>query len=984
MIRKYEPDVWREIKRIAAEALEQSREDRPGFIERACSRAEVRSGVEELIRANQAADGFLDEGAGQTGSSIGHGLDDGGAARSGLAPEAAAIDRFVLHEKIGEGGFGEVFRAEQQEPIRRDVAIKILKRGMDSREVLRRFEAEKRALARLEHDGIARIYDGGETAQGLPFIAMELVQGAPLTTYCNEKSLPLAQRIDLFLAACDAVQYAHQRGLIHRDLKPSNLLVENSGATATLKVIDFGIAKVVANRGDDQTYTAPSQFLGTPMYMSPEQFSSPGDVDTRADVYALGAVLYELCSGARPFAAEALRELGPADLQRFIETEEPAGFAAQSAVPRELQWIIRKAMAKDRRERYESVGSLADDLRRWHDGEPVVAAPPGGTYRMRKFAARHRGLIGAVAATFAALAIGLAAAAYGLYQADQQRDRAIAAQQEAETQRDRAIEAEADAIAQRDAAESVTDFLQDMLAEADPAMGGGRDLTVAELLENSAVAIADNPPESPQVEAAVRQSIGRTLALMGKHDLAQPHLDEAVRLMDEVYGPTSFDALKAREYLVHNLVGAMRIDEAMLIMEAAEAKVDLEDERGAEQYARFLYLRASTRKNYTREYDEAEAELREAIDIMEELDVDPAFVARAEGELAIVFSRQGRHEEAEALLRAAIEDAIEIHGPRSAHVGGMKRNLGVILPNTGKFEESLALLRESVAITRDTHGAEHPATVSAEINYANRLLERGGIAEAGPMLEELLPRMERVVGTDALSFGYANITMSRYLMAVKRPADAIRYVQRGIEILSNTVGPRHEHTATAIFSLCRAQMAACDFAEARKTAELVVDIYIERFGRAHPFVAIAIEGLAEIEMNLNEHDEGRRRFQEAVDILATLGPRGLRDYAHTHSSWADWEMQLKNPSRAMELLEEAIATHQEIQPPDRRGFLRDRERRAECLAALGERETALERLREIEAELRELTPRDERLETRTANAIADLSEAPLHEEGNGR
>ncbi|MFM9031120.1 MAG: serine/threonine-protein kinase, partial [Opitutaceae bacterium] len=328
------------------------------------------------------------------------------------------VGRYRLLEALGEGGWGSVYLAEQTEPVRRRVALKVIKLGMDTRSVLARFEGERQALALMDHPNIARVLDGGATASGRPFFAMELVRGLRITDYCARHRRGVRERLELFRQVCAAVQHAHQKGIIHRDLKPSNILVAGEGSEAAVKVIDFGIAKSMHGRLADATiHTGLDQAIGTPAYMSPEQLESGGlDLDTRTDIYSLGVVLHELLAGRPPFDPAELERAGPDGLRRIILDREPPPLA-RAAVPGgvpaeelrgELEWITIKAMEKGRDRRYESAAALSDDIGRFLANEPVLARWPSRTYVIRKFVARHRVGVGAAAAVLLSLCAGIA------------------------------------------------------------------------------------------------------------------------------------------------------------------------------------------------------------------------------------------------------------------------------------------------------------------------------------------------------------------------------------------------------------------------------------------------------------------------------------------------------------------------------------------------------------------------------------------------
>src|SRR5262245_17903383 len=392
---------------IFAQALEiGSAADRAAFLNLACGdNLGLRADVEALLRADARSGDLLD---------LPETLPD--TINRWSEESGSVIGSYKLLEQIGEGGFGVVFMAEQTAPVRRKVALKVLKPGMDTRQVVTRFEAERQALALMDHPNIARVFDGGAAASGRPYFVMELVKGVPITAFSDESHLPVRQRLGLFLDVCAAVQHAHQKGIIHRDIKPSNVLVSSHDGVPVVKVIDFGVAKAVGQQLTDKTvYTQLDQMVGTPLYMSPEQAGQSGlDVDTRTDVYALGVLLYELLTGLTPFDGERLKAAGYDEVRRIIREEEPArpsmrlctlGHEADTVSanrqtdPRhlsrllrgELDWIVMKALEKDRCRRYESASAFAADVGRYLNDEPVLACSPSAGYRLRKFARRNRG-----------------------------------------------------------------------------------------------------------------------------------------------------------------------------------------------------------------------------------------------------------------------------------------------------------------------------------------------------------------------------------------------------------------------------------------------------------------------------------------------------------------------------------------------------------------------------------------------------------------
>ncbi len=512
------------MKEVFFEASERFGADRVAYLDDACrDDAELRAEVEAFLTAAEHTKGIL-----QTAEMVDE--------RVTLAEHPGGhVGRYKLLEQIGEGGFGVVFMAEQQTPVVRRVALKIIKLGMDTRQVVARFEAERQALAMMDHPNVAKVFDGGATDTGRPYFVMELVKGTPITDYCDQNNLNIRQRLELFDQVCQAVQHAHQKGLIHRDLKPSNVLVSTQDDKPVAKVIDFGIAKATQARLTEKTlFTEFRQLIGTPEYMSPEQAEGGLDIDTRSDVYSLGVLLYELLAGSPPFDPRELRSKAFAEMQRIIrEVQPPApstrlgatkdtlpSIAAHRAIePRklaalvrgELDWIVMKCLEKDRSRRYETANALAMDLSRYLSDQPVLACPPSVRYRFGKFARRHSAVIATAGTIVGILVLATAVSTWEAVRATRAEEVTL---REAQTQK------ASDAV------------LRGILSQ-------GKAVTVRELLIGASRQMdAGSLKEHPEIEAEVRRTIGD--ALWGNDDAtAEANLRKSLALSQQVSGPDS-------------------------------------------------------------------------------------------------------------------------------------------------------------------------------------------------------------------------------------------------------------------------------------------------------------------------------------------------------------------------------------------------------------------------------------------------------------
>jgi len=489
-------------------------------------------------------------------------------ASFGISAEqpGAQIGRYKLLSVLGEGGMGFVYLAQQEHPIKRQVALKIIKPGMDSARVITRFEAERQALALLDHPNIAHVYDAGATENGRPYFVMEYVEGLPITEHCDRHKLTIEDRLSLFLQVCHAVQHAHQKGIIHRDIKPSNILVLAQDEQVVPKIIDFGVAKAISQPLTERTlFTEQGQLFGTPEYMSPEQaYMASEDIDTRSDIYSLGVMLYVLLTGVLPFDSAALREGGIDHIRQVIRQTEPktpstrltslgdqAKEVAQSRrtqvatlarrLHKELEWIPLKAMRKERTERYQSVSELADDIENYLKGAPLIAGPPSTVYQLKKFVRRNRALVMGFAAVLLVLVAGIVVST--IFAIGQARARARAEQQET-------------------VARAISDFLTTVLVpSASPFDPVGRQAAQS-FAKIASEGLEAKFSDMPLVEAAIRSALGNAYRMLGDLDTCEQYLERALQIQQELLGQEHLDTLNTMHFLVRLRVNQARCDQA--------------------------------------------------------------------------------------------------------------------------------------------------------------------------------------------------------------------------------------------------------------------------------------------------------------------------------------------------------------------------------------------------------------------------------------
>jgi serine/threonine protein kinase/tetratricopeptide (TPR) repeat protein len=725
------------LRELFLAALKVPAGGREAYLRQACTgTGDLRERVELLIQAHEELGSIAPSAEAEVGPTIDQPMTE---------TPGTLIGPFKLLEQIGEGGFGIVFMAEQQQPIRRKVALKILKPGMDTRQVIARFEAERQALALMEHPNIARVLDAGQTSSRRPYFVMDLVKGIPITEYCDQNQLPVRERLELFVHVCQAVQHAHQKGIIHRDIKPSNVMVTLHDGTPTPKIIDFGVAKALGQQLTDKTlYTGFAQLIGTPMYMSPEQAALSGlDVDTRSDIYSLGVLLYELMTGTTPFDKERFSKAGYDEMRRIIREEEPPkpstristlGQGATTVSTQrkcdskrlsqlfrgELDWVVMKCLEKDRNRRYETANSLGADIRHYLCDEPVLACPPAMGYRLKKFWHRNRGLVSATAVVLVCLVVGIVGTSWGLLQA-------VQAQSDAERDADAAGQARRAEELQRELAEKEKARAEENLKQAR--------LAVDKLFTRVAQDMANKPHMEEIRRALLVDALQFYQGFLAQKGTDPEMRHETARAYSRVAG-------------IQQMLGHSPEAEAAGRQAVALMKKLVDDLPGVPAYrVDLVEFRASLAYflNFTLHHEEDAEVRRQVLADAQKLAADfptvPAYqrrVAYAETDLGnALMMPLGRLKEAEQHYRQAVAAWKRLEGdfPREAvdHYGISHSRLwlGVVLTGMGRLPEAEPELRQAVAL-RERLVAQFPddAGLKAHLaharHYLGSLLRRAG------------------------------------------------------------------------------------------------------------------------------------------------------------------------------------------------------------------------------------------------------------------
>ena len=737
------------------------------------------------------------------------------------------IGPYKILDFLGEGGMGVVYLAEQEQPIRRKVALKVVKLGMDTKEVIARFESERQALAMMNHPNIAQVHDAGTTERGAPYFVMEHVAGIPITDYCDKHRLSTRERLEIFIPVCQAIQHAHQKGIIHRDIKPSNILVTVQDGKAAPKIIDFGVAKATNQRLTEKTvFTQQGYLIGTPEYMSPEQAEMTGlDVDTTTDIYSLGVLLYQLLVGALPFDAGRLRRAGYDEIRRIIREEEPPkpttrlsslGQSGNGIAERrrtdvasltkdlrgDLDWVTMKAMEKDRMRRYASSSELAADIERHLKNEPVLACPPGSAYRVRKFVRRHRMGVSIAAA---AVVVLIAFVVMTLVQAKR-----------VARERDRANR-------EADSAKQVSDFLVGLFKVSDPREARGNTVTAREILDRGASKVDQNLKDRPLEQARLMNTMGRVYDELGLYEQALPLLESALAARRRVLGEEHLDV--------------------------AESLADL-----------------GTAKYHTGEYDVARSLIEQSMAIRNQLlGPESPLVASSLHDLGTLRYSRGEYDAARALLERALAIREKITAGGADDVANTLNSLGAIAFKSGNYTEAGRLWERTLAIREKTLSPNHPLIAQTLNNIAVLHTSTGDAAGARPLLERAVRIQEKVLGPKHPDLASGLMNVGDIVLALGDDIGAKAYYARAVAILEE-INPGNPELARSLDGLAGITLRQGDAGAARHLYERSLALREKVLGPKHPEAAYSMTGLAECARRQGREKEAQTLYERALTL----------------------------------------------------------------------------------------------------------------------
>ncbi len=854
-----EPERWAAIESLYQAALERDPAERSLWLRQACSDdAVLLREVESLLAcagASLSNPAARPEMAKLWAQLAGDSDTDAHSPSVALDADAgipsalpSVIGRYRILRLVGEGGMGIVYEAEQEQP-RRTVALKVIKSGLTDPKLIRRFEQETLALGRLQHPGIAQIYEAGTAESGFgpqPYFAMEFIRGQALIEYADAHQLNTRQRLDLMAKICDAVHHAHQRGIIHRDLKPGNILVDETGQP---KVLDFGVARATDSDARVTRETDLGQLVGTLAYMSPEQvLADPLELDTRSDVYALGVILYELLAGRLPYKISPKLH----EAVQTIREEEPTALRAVSSAYRgDIETIAGKALEKDRTRRYGSAAELAADIRRYLRDEPIMARPASATYQLKKFARRHKALVLGVASVFIVLIAGIVVST---------RE---AARANAESATSRAI----------------SEFLQnDLLAQASaanqarPNTKPDRDLKVRTALDRAAARITGRFDRQPQVEAAIRDTIGKTYLELGLYPEARKQLERALDLQRRVLGPKNPETLKAMSRI---------------------------------GYVDFLQGK----------YPEAEKLLAHTLEIERRvLGLENPDTLKSIMSLASVYFEEAKYAQAEAFDRQALEIGRRVSGPEHPDTLKSMNNLANVYWAEGKYTQAEALHNQVLKIRLRVLGPVHPETLSSTINLANVYFDEGKYVQAEVLYNRTLETERGAQGPEHPDTLISMNNLGSVYVAEGKYAQAEALYSQTLEIRRRVLGPEHRYTLSAMENVAVAYAAQGKYKQAEALFIQCLETERRVLGQEHPAVLDTVLTAASMYQR-----QGKYTLAETYSAQSLTGRRHALGSEHpdTMASAADLALAYQSQGKfgeAEPLAREALEFNRKTQP----------------------------------------------------------------------
>jgi serine/threonine protein kinase/Tfp pilus assembly protein PilF len=841
-------------------ALQLPLDRRLTYIKAACGTdTELLQRVQKLLQAHEQGTGPLEEPAVPTPSGK-------PTIVLELTPTEKPGDKigpYKILQQIGEGGCGVVYMAEQEVPVRRRVALKVIKLGMDTRQVIARFEAERQALALMDHPNIAKVFDAGSTETGRPYFVMELVRGIKITDYCDQNNLATKERLELFVHICRAIQHAHQKGIIHRDIKPSNVLVTLHDGVPVPKVIDFGIAKATDQKLTDKTlFTQFEQFIGTPAYMSPEQAEMTSlDIDTRSDIYSLGVLLYELLTSRTPFDAKELMAAGLDAMRRAIREKEPprpstrlstmlvgdlTTIARQrhSEPPKlihmlrgDLDWIVMKTLEKDRTRRYDTANGLAMDVQRYLSDEAVLARPPSQLYRFQKMVRRNKLACTATAAVAASLIIGLGLSTWLFFREKAARH-----------------------IATREATRSqqVAQLLEDSLKGVGPSVALGHDTQLLrEIMDRAVERVSKDLSEQPDVQAELCNTIGEVYRAIGETSKAEQMHREARSLQGKTASAgRGGDATVTLNDLALVLFDQGKFKEAeSLQREVLELRRKAHGNEHADVAETLNNLGLVLRRE--NKLAEAEDVHRQALTIQRKIFGDEhLYNAASLNNLGLVLREEGKLPEAENSFREALAMLKKLKGEEDPAVALTLDNLGFVLREEGKLEEAETLARQAVAMQKKLLPAEHPAIATALNNLALVLARENKVAEAETLHREALAIRRKAWNNSHLEVASSLDNLGLLLRAAgkERLPEAESLATEALNMRRKLLGPENLAVAASLHNLALILRDQGKLAEAERSFRDALSMQRKLLGAEHPTVARMLHNT--LDVLLREHKSG--------------------------------------------------------------------------------------------------------------------------------